>query len=328
MARMVPLLSEERLEALQSRAEARFYRACRDQLGPRHLVLHSIPFITRLSGEPKDGEADFVIFLPEKGFIVVEIKGGGIYHDPSERRWYSVNAARERNEIRDPFIQGSKEKHALLELMRGHRDWSKSGIGWLLAGHAVFLPDVDKLEPLVMPQGPREILGGRQDLSNLEKWLDRVIAFWQGEEPHSQSLGAKGMGLVEDLFCKPREVRPLISAELREEEAAHIRLTEQQSRVLRALGRHRRAAICGGAGTGKTLLAVEKARQLAAEDCRTLLLCYNRPLADHIRYVIGEQPKLLSMSFHQLCDWKIRDIRSKTGRNVEEEAVLAFPAKE
>jgi len=328
MARMMPLLPDEKLDALRSRAEARFFRACRDQLGQRLLVLHSIPYITRLSGEPRDGEADFVIFLPENGFMVVEIKGGGVSYDPNERRWYSVNAARERNEIKDPFIQGSQEKHALLELIKRHRDWPKLGIGWLLAGHAVFLPDVDRVDPLVMPHGPREILGGRQDLDDLGSWLSKVIAYWQGEEPHSQSLGSRGMALIEEIFCKPREVRPLISAELREDEAAHIRLTEQQSRVLRALGRHGRAAICGGAGTGKTLLAVEKARQLAAEGCRTLLLCYNRPLADHLRYVIGDQPKLMCMSFHQLCEWKTREMAARTGRDVLEEAILAFPARD
>lgn len=258
MGKIFPQLSDERLDALQSKAEARFYRACRDQLSSKWLVLHSIPYVSRLSGELRDGEADFVIFAPDRGMLVVEIKGGGISFEPSQGLWYSMNASGEKKQIKDPFTQVTKEKHALLEIIKAHRSWPALGISWLLAGHAVFLPDVVRLDPLILPHAPREIMGGREDLQDLERWLERVTTFWAGEDPYSLRLTSAAMTFIEDLFCKAREVRPLVSTQLREEEAIRIRLTEQQARILRALGRRRRAAICGGAGTGKTLLAVEK----------------------------------------------------------------------
>jgi hypothetical protein len=328
MARLFPQLSDERLDELQSRAEARFYRACRDQLGPQYLVLHSIPYITRVSGEPRDGEADFVIFAPDKGLVVVEIKGGGVSYSPAQGQWYSVNVSGEKNPIKDPFAQVTKEKHAVLELIKAHRAWRTLGIKWLLVGHAVFLADVDRLDPLILPHAPREIMGGRQDLQDLEKWLQKVITFWEGEQPHSMPLTPAAMALVEELFCQPREVRPLVSAQLKEEETIRIQLTEQQTRILRILGQRRRAAICGGAGTGKTLLAVEKARQLASEGLRTLLLCFNRPLADHLKHVIGNQPNLLPMDFHQLCEWRVKEVERQTGRDLKEDAMLAYPGKD
>jgi hypothetical protein len=58
--------------------------------------------------------------------------------------------------------------------------------------------------------------------------------------------------IIEDLFCRPIDVRPLVSTRLQAEEVISIRLTQQQARLLRALGTRTRAAICGGgAGTGK-----------------------------------------------------------------------------
>ena len=49
--------------------------------------------------------------------------------------------------------------------------------------------------------------------------------------------------------------------------------------ILDSLAAHDRAAIAGPAGTGKTVLAMEKARRMATTGQRVLLLCFNRPLA-------------------------------------------------
>lgn len=45
MARMIPELTEEQLNRLNSQAEARVYRLCRDVLPDRVVVLHRIEWI-------------------------------------------------------------------------------------------------------------------------------------------------------------------------------------------------------------------------------------------------------------------------------------------
>jgi len=52
--------------------------------------------------------------------------------------------------------------------------------------------------------------------------------------------------------------------------------------LLDNLAAHNRAAIEGAAGTGKTVLAMEKARRLATTGRRVLLLCFNSPLAQDL----------------------------------------------
>ncbi|NJO76961.1 MAG: DEAD/DEAH box helicase family protein [Leptolyngbyaceae cyanobacterium RM1_406_9] len=52
--------------------------------------------------------------------------------------------------------------------------------------------------------------------------------------------------------------------------------------MLNILRYQKRAAIIGGAGTGKTLLAIEKAAQLAESGLRVLFVCYNTNLAKWI----------------------------------------------
>ena len=80
-------------------------------------------------------------------------------------------------------------------LIKAHRAWRTLGIKWLLVGHAVFLPDVDRLDPLILPHAPREIMGGRQDLQDLEKWLQKVITFWEGETATLDAFDACSYGV-------------------------------------------------------------------------------------------------------------------------------------
>ena len=54
------------------------------------------------------------------------------------------------------------------------------------------------------------------------------------------------------------------------------------------LGYLPRVEIRGGAGSGKTWLAVEKARRLAAEGKRVALMCYSRGLAEFLKRRVGD----------------------------------------
>ena len=59
--------------------------------------------------------------------------------------------------------------------------------------------------------------------------------------------------------------------------------TEQQSQCLAYLREHRRAAVTGCAGSGKTLIATQFAKDLDSEGAKVLLLCRNPFLAESLR---------------------------------------------
>jgi superfamily I DNA and RNA helicase len=101
-------------------------------------------------------------------------------------------------------------------------------------------------------------------------------------------------------------------------------LTANQAKVFRVIGGRRRAVVSGGAGTGKTVLAVEKAKVLANAGLRVLLLCYNRPLADSLSIGLKDEPLIQAQSYHQLCDQRIRQANQK-GHDILKEAVEAYP---
>jgi len=325
MVKIIPEYSFSEIENFASHAEQRLYKAFKANLAGEFLIIHSIPFVVRLSGAPREGEADFEIFSPDKGFIVIEVKGGGVYYEPAGKRWYSIDAKNNNNKIKDPFLQGQKESHAIEKILKNKRNWGKKIIPKITFGHAVFFTDLDEIDALILPHGPKEIIGVRSDLQRIQDWVSSVFNYWAGELTNSHPLGKNGMQVVDKVFCSPIMVRPLISTQIEIEEEQRIKLSYQQYLYLRALGKRKRAAICGGAGTGKTLLAMEKAQELARSGKKTLLLCYNRPLAEHLKDVAGVKNNLLPMNFHQLCEWKINQVRSEQGIDLEDEAKNEYP---
>ncbi len=324
MARMIPVLDAEQLGQFRSRAEARFYEACRDQLPDDVVVIYSSGWIYRdKGGKVREGEVDFTILSPDSGVFAVEVKGGGVAFDPTFGKWFSVDRSGNKHQIKDPFRQASNERHALLDQLKGHPDWARWPGKRLIIGHAVAFPDLNGVLELESGDRPRAIIGARKDIDELGLWFDRVVRFWR--QAGDDSLGVRGAKLAEDILCKSIEVRPVLRSSIDDTERQRIRLTNRQAKVLRTIGGRRRAVIAGGAGTGKTLIAVDKARQLAQQGFSVLFLCYNRPLAEILAISLSDAPKVTVCSFHQLCDRRVRAVAALTGRNLMAEASVAYP---
>lgn len=324
MAHIVPQLDEHQLKALRSRAEADVYQTARTLWADDTLVVFSLPWI-RVGpyGQPRDGETDFVVINRDRGMLTIEVKGGGVEVSPNSGTWTSIDRDGNRHLIKDPFEQAKREKYALRDYLAEQPQWQRLNLRPTL-GHAVLFPDLDDVQRLEGPSRHKPIIGCRGDVAGLAQWLDSAFAFWAGDRP-CIGVGNSGLAVLKRLFCQPVEVRPLLSLVLEEEEQERIRLTEEQGRLLRGLGRRNRAVISGGAGTGKTLLATAKARHFAEAGKKTLLLCYNRPLANHLSHTVEDQPSVDAMSFHQLCDSFARKAERATGRDVLAEAEQANP---
>jgi superfamily II DNA or RNA helicase len=80
----------------------------------------------------------------------------------------------------------------------------------------------------------------------------------------------------------------------------------------------RRVAVAGPAGAGKTLTAAEKAPRLAAQGFDVLFTCFNRPLADHLRRTLADEPRIRNCWFHRrrisrYCDERPGSVTRRRG---------------
>ncbi|RLK08426.1 nuclease-related domain-containing DEAD/DEAH box helicase [Ruegeria conchae] len=307
-------------------AEIKFYEACTSLEGEYH-VFHSVGWISRSEGGARDGEADFLVCHPDRGFLVVEVKGGRIRADYTTGEWSSIDRNGREHKIKDPFRQSMTGKFNVLSKLREHRDWARLGLKKVSTGHAAFFPDVDDGRALKGPNAPTEIIGDRSDLANLGAWLEQAFNYWSSDDANSWTnpMGAGGIQLMQRIFARVVQTRPLLSAQIELEKSQRLRLTNRQIQTLDLLSRQRRVAISGGAGTGKTVLAVEKAKRLADEGFRTLLTCYNVPLASHLEDVCSGQENLDVFGFHKLCKRIVDEACRESGRDLIAEAKASFP---
>ena len=105
---------------------------------------------------------------------------------------------------------------------------------------------------------------------------------------------------VRDVLAPQIEIRVPMAAEFLDEEEALVLLTHEQSMLLARMRRDPRMVIRGCAGSGKTMLAVEHARRLAADGRRVGFVCFNRALRDHLRKT-SRTDGVTYQTFHGLC---------------------------
>ena len=128
-----------------------------------------------------------------------------------------------------------------------------------------------------------------------------MFDYWDGRTGGAMATAPGFVQAVTELLAPRFELRHSLGAALEADDRQLLRVTEDQFRVSDMLSRQRRVAVSGGAGTGKTMLALEKARRLAAEGLEVLLTCYNTPLANYLRQAAGPCERLTIANYHTLC---------------------------
>ncbi len=268
MARMFP----ERLpDGVQSDAERRVFSALKSQFGDDFVVFSRVRWLAKERGRARDGEADFVVAHPRYGVLVLEVKGGGVEFDAASGRYFSTDRAGMRHLIKDPFEQATGSMHALKSKMKEAQITRPFKYPM---GHAVVVPDV-YVEGDLGVAAPRETVMDAASMNQLKQSVvDAFRYFGMGSEP----VGDDAIEALIGLIGRSWQIEASIGTELNEQEKVIRLLTEQQFAVLDLLASRRRALISGCAGSGKTMLAMEKARRLAQTGYRVLFTCYNRGL--------------------------------------------------
>lgn len=289
-------------------SEVRTYEAL-DTLDDDFHVFHGVTWQSRSHGRARDGEADFLVAHPTLGLLVLEVKGGRIARDPEG--WTSTDRTGTVHRIRDPGEQARRNHYLLLDKMHEFPGWTNR---FVRAGHGVVFPDCAVDGPLTMDL-PREIALGHDDLVRLRKRIPQMFQHYGATPGAQEGLGIDGLELLADTLGRTFTLRSPLGAALVEEERRILTLTEQQVDALDLLARMPRVMVRGAAGSGKTVLAAEKARRLGRQGFRVLLTCFNRPLAGYLARSLDGTPGVTVATFNTLC----HDLAVEAGLDVVED---------
>jgi nuclease-like protein len=247
-----------------SDAERRVARLLRDVTGdPDAVAFHSVKL--RSHAYKQQAEADFVV-LWRRHLIVVEVKGGGVRKH--EGVWYSIDRRNDWHKLSSsPMGQAQSAMYALRDILR------QEGAGWFPHEAVVITPDIDTVPHSVEWRPTHWLAKDDMTVERLTAALD-AVADNSRKPPTGQRIA--GIDDLRSRLFGEFTRMPVIDAQRGAIIEEQNRATAGQARVLAALARNPRVMVFGGAGTGKSLVLVEAAKQ-EADQGRSVLITFHSP---------------------------------------------------
>ena len=284
MAIMIPDVAPDQIV---HGSEREVYIALRDQLPDVYRVVHSLPWLRpdrdAIDAQLREGEADFVIFHPNYGLLVLEVKGGEEMFARGPQ-WFRKLVKGERK-ITNPFEQARRNMHALTDAVderTGGRITSKKYV----YAYAVVFPHGRATGALPLDVAD-QILIDVDRMHELERMIEK--AFNAFPQKVGKLERADFVEMLDVLLPRFQIMRPL-SPQIDAGREKLLELTDNQALAFRGLFANRQLLVEGVAGSGKTLLAVERALAFARQGIRCLFVCYNKELAYWIREQLAVDP--------------------------------------
>ena len=195
------------------------------------------------------GRSTSSCFTPELGGIILEVKGGSRV-GVEDGDWWSENREG-RHPIKNPYQQASGYKYTLKQLIQ-----ERCGVSvWF--GHAVAFPSTSSVDGSIGMTGPEQLTIMKNDLDAITPALERIVGFLS---PPRQRLSGAELDKVVRALAPTAVIAVDLSDGSDDIRRAQIELTQQQHAVLASVAHWPRAWVKGAAGTGKTVLAVSRAR--------------------------------------------------------------------
>lgn len=223
-------------------------------------------------------EIDFLVVMRDL-LLVLEVKGGRLSR--RDGLWTFTDRFGESHTRREgPFEQVRSAMFALQSSLVQRLP----GLT-MLFGAAVVTPD----QPLDrdLEWDPAEHIGpSSMTVHGLQTALTKAAAHWRRDsrQPSRESDHRDILALLRPDFDRV----PKLSLQTAAMEAEYLALAGEQYDMLRGTEVNERIFCTGGAGSGKTLLAVETSRRAAKADASVLLTCRSAGVIDMMRRSLGD----------------------------------------
>ena len=277
-----------------SPGERKIFKKLRDSdKGKDWIVLHSLDLLSHVT--KSQSEADFVVFIPGVGALVLEVKSAkSISHGPEG--WKIGNKVEQRG----PFKQANEAMRSIMEYL------DEVGVGYqdVPFVYAVWFTEITRSGIHASIAWQDDQILSSEDLAGdivdvLSNATKRLVAGLKMYKPLQLAPQSKLKQISQALLPRFTSYQSPIERQKEVKDFLDSALQEQLE-MMKLVGNLKAVLLPGMAGTGKTHIALQAARQAHERGEQTLFLCYNNMLAQHLRGLMVNFPLVRVVSLHAL----------------------------
>lgn len=256
-------------------AEKKVWEFLRRSLPEDALLFHSV----QLRHQRAEHEIDLLVLMPGVGVAVIEVKGGLI--SVENGTWYQSGTKDKHALKQSPMAQVQSASHALRELLGTHMGTRFTS----RIADVVCFPYTDWPEDYSSVGLPRDLVIDRDQVEQLVAHLHTAI---EERGVGSSTLAAEFAErmvrhLSGDTGPFGASAAEVDYAQAMSNEDVQEMLTSGQSTLLSCTRSLTRVQYLGGAGSGKTWMAMKKAKDLAKDGKQVGIFCYNKGLGLYLQ---------------------------------------------
>ena len=265
----------------------------RSQLPDDWVVVVDVAWTINENGYFSDGQADYVIFVPNLGMLILEVKGSYSVKVDENGKWFR----KERygttwfEIFKIPFRQACSNSHILARRLSNYLT-GKNGTSTnfpALYGYAVTYPNGALVKhPTVFD---KTLLLTKDEQGDYKNRIVKILEGRQKTEGTTKAIDfthEDALDFARYLVNHPFEITHVDEDESIQDFGQNSgevieRLTQLQFAALQGLFRYQYVAVSGPAGSGKTILAIMRLRELIKNNKRAIYFCYTKQLAENLR---------------------------------------------
>ena len=215
-------------------------------------------------------EIDFIILGP-KGLFCFEVKGGRVTKNDETGIWtYTDRFGKSHTSSEGPFDQVRTGTYAALDKIKKDKgiDLKRDYIfGW-----GVIFPNITW--GITSIEMPKEIICDKKkaiDKEQFKKYLNNLIDYWTLKSNKKNNLSKKTIDEISKYFRPTFDIAPSFTEQADNLNKKFVQFTEEQYKYLDSIEENDRIICSGGAGTGKSFLAIQTAFRAASEGMNVLV---------------------------------------------------------
>ena len=276
-------------EYLPEDSERIVYLELKNQLPDTFEVFYSVKWTTYQKGKLIKSEADFIITNPDYGFLCLEVKGGNNISVDDDNNWKLIDHTHgDRNLNCSPYDQAEKSMYYFQKLYGKINHIPYPGI----YASAVIFPFYAFPEDIILDNRHRSCTIDCNDLNNLYDRIKKIFRLWAGNSFGLRVYKENQHRALLEIIRKKLAVSAAAGALVKYKENQLQMINRVQDNYVYFLSNVRQFYIRGGAGTGKTWVAMKMALQEAnVSNKKVLVLCASPTLRDAIESEIRNSRK-------------------------------------